>query len=509
MMIPKDVASSLHVNERKVILAIGKRGAATTEELSLAMGLSRDAVEKACAWAETKGVVSVEEEVSRSFFLTEEGKRYAEEGLPEKRLLRILKEGENKIDKLKKTFQPLNIALVWVRRNGWATIKGGRLEPTEHGFQTMGKETLEERVLHNLAESPMDEDQLDEAASQRVRVLMGRGLIAVSETVDKRVDLTEFGLQVIPYMKTETVRIVTQLTPEVLRSGEWRGSDFQKYDVTLPAPKVYPGKRHFISQVIDYIRRFWVELGFKEMKGPLLELAFWNFDALYQPQDHPARDLADTFYMKTPYIGRLPDSELVQRVRETHENGWTTGSRGWQYEWDPEFAARCCLRTHTTSLSVNEIAKLREEDLPAKFFSVGRVFRNETINWNHLIEFYQTDGIVVGEGVTFRNMLGYLKEYLERLGLRRFRFRPGYFPYTEMSLEAEVWIEERQSWMELFGAGMFRPEVVKPLLGREVPVLAWGPGFDRIVMGHYGINDLRELYGNDLGQLRETELWVE
>ncbi|RLI08400.1 phenylalanine--tRNA ligase subunit alpha [Candidatus Bathyarchaeota archaeon] len=322
--------------------------------------------------------------------------------------------------------------------------------------------------------------------------------------------LTDFGRSVLPHLEAEpSARVITQITPELLRSGGWRNATFQRYDVTLPVPKLYPGKRHFISQVIDYIRRFWVELGFKEMKGPLLELAFWNFDALFQPQDHPARDLADTFYMKRPRSGRLPDPELVRRVKETHENGWTTGSTGWQYEWDPELARRCCLRTHTTSLSVNTIARLREEDLPAKFFSVGRVFRNEAIDWNHLMEFYQTDGIVIGEGVTFRNLFGYLKEYLEKMGLRRFRFRPGYFPYTEMSLEAEVWIEEKQSWMELFGAGMFRPEVVKPLFGRDVPVLAWGPGFDRIVMRHYGINNLRELYSNDLGQLREAKLWVE
>jgi phenylalanyl-tRNA synthetase alpha chain len=244
------------------------------------------------------------------------------------------------------------------------------------------------------------------------------------------------------------------------------------------------------------------------MKGPIVELAFWNFDALFQPQDHPARDLADTFYMKAPHSGQLPNRELVRRVKETHENGWTTGSTGWRYRWDPEFAARCCLRTHTTSLSARTLATLREEDLPAKFFSIGKVFRNEAIDWSHLMEFYQTDGIVIGEGVTFRNLLGYLKAYLEGLGVEEYRFRPSYFPYTEMSVEAEVWVEERRSWMELFGAGIFRPEVVKPLLGEDIPVLAWGPGFDRIVMGHYGIRDLRVLYGNDLGLLRGGRLWV-
>lgn len=511
-MNPETLVSSLHENERKILLALKGRGPATTEELSSATELSRDAVEKACAWAETKGVVSVEEEVSRTFNLTDEGRQYAEEGLPEKRLLNLVFHGLVEIAKLKEALPTINIALAWVRRNEWAIIKNGKLELTKKGLEAQIREraTLDERILRKMKNAPLEDAQLDDPTVKRIGLLLKRGLVEKIEEVERLVEPTNFGLEVITHLEAApSTEVITQLTPELLQSGRWKGASFQRYDVTLPAPKLHPGKRHFISQVIDYIRRFWVELGFKEMKGPLLELAFWNFDALFQPQDHPARDLADTFYMKTPHSGRLPDPELVQRVRETHENGWTTGSTGWQYEWDPDFARRCCLRTHTTSLSANTIARLREEDLPAKFFSVGRVFRNETLDWNHLMEFYHTDGIVVGEGVTFRNLLGYLKEYLEKMGLEQFRFRPGYFPYTEMSMEAEVWIEEKQSWMELFGAGMFRPEVVKPLFGREVPVLAWGPGFDRIVMRHYGINDIRVLYGNDIGLLREAKLWVE
>jgi phenylalanyl-tRNA synthetase alpha chain len=503
---PKLVASSLHENERRILRVLQERKTATVEELVLALGLNRDAVEKACAWAEAKGIITVERRGQFFFHLSEEGALYAEEGLPEKRLVRMVMEGCNEIETLREAFPLLNIALTWVRRNGWAEIRGGRLELTRDGVEASKAETVDERILRRLRAGPVGEGELGEGLMDRVNLLIRRGLIRRYERVEKVVGLTELGMSLIPFL--EEVEVIAQLTPEHLRTRSWTKASFQRYDVTLPAPRVYPGKRHFVSQVIDYIRRFWVELGFREMKGPILELAFWNFDALFQPQDHPARDLADTFYMKTPRAGRLPDPELVRRVKETHENGWTTGSTGWGYRWDPELARRCCLRTHTTSLSALTISKLREEDLPAKFFSVGRVFRNETIDWNHLIEFYQTDGIVIGDGVTFRHMLGYLKEYLERMGVERFRFRPGYFPYTEMSLEAEVWVEERQSWMELFGAGMFRPEVVKPLFGREVPVLAWGPGFDRIVMRHYGINDLRQLYGNDLGQLREAKIWL-
>ena len=505
---PEDVASRLHENERKVLLALEGRDTATTKELSQLTGLSQDAVEKACAWAETKGVVSFREEVSHSFNLSEEGRTYSREGLPERRLRDMLVHGAMEISKLKESFPNLSIALAWIRRNDWATIRDGTIELTEKGLD-LG-ETMAERLVSKLGKSALDDSQLDEASRPSLRLLVNRGVVEKRESVERWVELTEFGRDVIPFSETAPgVRVITQLTPELLQNEGWRGATFQKYDVNLPVPSVSPGKRHFISQVIDFIRRFWVELGFKEMTGEHVELSFWNFDALYQPQDHPARDLADTFYMKTPYKGRLPDPELVERVKQTHEDGWTTGSTGWEYDWDPEFAARNCLRTHTTSLSVSQIAKLTPDDLPAKFFSVGRVFRNETIDWNHLAEFYQTDGIVIGEGVTFRDMQGYLKAYMEGLGAKRFRFRPGYFPYTEMSMEAEVWIEERGEWMELFGAGMFRPEVVKPLFGVDVPVLAWGPGFERLVMLSYKIDSIRKLYNNDLGLLRKARLWME
>jgi phenylalanyl-tRNA synthetase alpha chain len=506
---PEEVASRLNENERKLLVALRGGGEFSTATLSQTVGLGRDAIEKASAWAETKGVVSFREEISRFFKLTKEGQMYAEEGLPEKQLIEAAAGGDNELSHLKEGIQNINIALVWVRSNGWATIKGGKVEVTPDGAKVAKSETADEKILKRLEHGVVPEEKLGKEFADRILVLMKRGLVEVKEETERFVELTSFGVEVLPFVEAIALKpVITQITPEVLQSRQWRDAVIQHYDVSLPVPTLTPGKRHFISQIIDYIRRFWVELGFKEMKGHHLELSFWNFDALYQPQDHPARDLADTFYMKTPYKGKLPEKRLVEQVKATHETGWTTGSTGWQYKWSPEFASRCCLRTHTTSLSVLQLAQLKPEDLPGKFFSVGRVFRNEAIDWNHLAEFYQTDGIVVGEDVTFRDMQGYLKAYLEGLGLKKFRFRPGYFPYTEMSMEAEVWIEERGGWMELFGAGMFRPEVVKPLIGVDVPVLAWGPGFDRLVMQSYHVNTIKELYGNDIGLLRKAKLWT-
>ena len=508
-MNPEEVASRLNENERKLLVALRGGGASSTAALSHATGLGRDAVEKASAWAETKGVVSFREEVSRFFKLTVEGAKYASEGLPEKQLIEAVAGGDNELSHLKGDIPAINIALVWVRSNGWVNIRAGKVEATPEGAKAAKAETVDEKILKRLAQGMVHEGKLNAELTARVPILVKRGLVEVKEETERFVEFTPFGVEVLPFVEAIASKpVITQITPEVLQAGTWRDAIVQHYDVSLPVPSLTPGKRHFISQIIDYIRRFWVELGFKEMKGNYLELSFWNFDALYQPQDHPARDLADTFYMKTPYRGKLPEGKLVEQVKETHENGWTTGSTGWQYKWSPELASRCCLRTHTTSLSVLQLAKLKPEDLPGKFFSVGRVFRNEAIDWNHLAEFYQTDGIVVGEDVTFRDMQGYLKAYLEGLGLKKFRFRPGYFPYTEMSMEAEVWIEERGGWMELFGAGMFRPEVVKPLMGVDVPVLAWGPGFDRLVMQSYHVNTIKELYGNDIGLLRKAKLWT-
>ena len=265
-MNPEDVASRLHENERRILLSLKDRGSATTEELSQLTGLSRDAIEKASAWAETKGVVSFREEVSRSFKLTDEGRGYAETGLPEKRLIELVSSGSNEISGLKDGFPELSIALVWVRRNGWANIKNGRLELTEEGRRANKVRSLDETIISSLNEGV--ELNLDDDAEERLTLLVKRGLVEVEEQVERWVGITDLGKEVAPYVEPPgDVKVITQLTPEILQTGAWRDTSFQRYDVTLPVPSLTPGKRHFVSQVIDYIRRFWVELGFKEMKG--------------------------------------------------------------------------------------------------------------------------------------------------------------------------------------------------------------------------------------------------
>jgi phenylalanyl-tRNA synthetase alpha chain len=497
-----EVIDKLHENEVKILKALERKDNSNIQELKEMTGLVKDAVEKASLWAKVKGVIKIEEESTHYVKITKEGLEYIKEGLPEKVLLEIVNMGKTKISDLRKKMKRFSVGLVWAKKNGWINIVNGHLEITNKGKEYLNKKIDEEIMLSKLKEN---KKRLDEFDIKTAKKLLKRGLIKKKTKVKKEISLTDLGKKILPELKLEEG--IGQLTPSILVSGEWKEKKIRPYDISFPVTKTYPGKKHYMTQVIEYIRRIWLDLGFKEMTGPILDISFWNFDALYQPQDHPARDMADTFYIKNPEKGKLPNNDTVEAVKATHENGWTCNSKGWQYKWDPEFARTNILRTHTTSLSVRTLAKLKEEDLPAKFFSVGRCFRNETLDWKHLAEFYQTDGIVVGEDVTFKNLLGYLKRYFSKLGFPKARFRPAYFPYTEMSTEVEVFHPVHKEWIELGGAGMFRPEVVKPLLGKDIPVLAWGPGFGRLVMMNYGIKDIRELYWNDLKQLREAKMW--
>ncbi len=496
----------LHRLERLILKALLQLGTSTTSEIAQNIGVKKDAIEVASLWAAEKGLLTTYTESRIVAELTKEGGDALRDGLPERRLQRILKEGPLSISDLKENIGRLDIAMGWARKRGWVKIEGNVVRLTEKGLNEISVELPEEKIIKSAAAGPV---LVTKQNKQAIDELVKRKILRLREEKKKILSLTEKGREVAT--KVSISLEVSKLTPELIASGKWRDVVLTPYDIHVKAPTIYPGKKHFMRQVIDYIRRIWLEMGFKEMKGPILDIAFWVFDALYQPQDHPARDLADTFYAETPRYGRLPSQEIVDAVRKTHEDGWTTGSTGWGYRWDEKEARKCVLRTHTTSLSARTLAKLRDDikngNLPAKYFSVGRVFRNETLTWKNLAEFYQTDGIVVGD-VSFKHLLGYLKEFYNKLGIRKCRFRPAYFPYTEMSVEIEVFDESKEVWVELGGAGIFRPEVVKPLLGKDIPVLAWGPGLERTVMNRYNIEDIRILYMNDLEVLRSARLWI-
>ncbi len=301
--------------------------------------------------------------------------------------------------------------------------------------------------------------------------------------------------------------LIEQITPEILQKEAWKTRKFRRYDLTSPTPWISGGKRHFVNQAVDYARVVWTQMGFKEMSGNMAVSSFWNFDALFTPQDHSVREMQDTFFLDKKLSEIDADKKIIKVVKESHENG-VEESKGWKYSWNEEEARKMVLRTHTTCLSSQTLSKISTKELPQKFFAIGKCFRNETLDWNHGFEFNQTEGIVVDRNANFRHLLGYLRQFFKKMGFEKIRIRPSYFPYTEPSVEIDVWYPEKKVWRELGGAGIFRPEVTKPLLGEAIPVLAWGPGFDRMITEYYEIKDLRELYKNDIDKLRKMKFWM-
>jgi phenylalanyl-tRNA synthetase alpha chain len=499
------MVAELRENEQKTLLSLEKlRGTAPVDQLVKVSGLAHAAVMRAALSLTTKKLVRTHERKQTAIALTEEGNYHAKKGLPERRLINSLIKlgGEASVDEvaenagLEKKF--LTIALGWLSHKGWVTIKKKERVLKSFGAPLTGED---ENLLSLLAEKKfLIVEDLSQELQKAVFLLKKRRLVKVSKKTMRELELTNAGWD-LASKGIEIVEEISQLTPELIRTGRWRKAKLRRFDVTAPGPTIYPAKNHPAQQIIQRVREIFLEMGFTEIRGSIVETAFWNFDALFQPQDHPAREMMDTFYLAQPRKGELPEKDVVKAVAKTHEDGWTTGSRGWEYTWSPDEAKRLIMRTHTTAVTIRHLADHKEP--PVKVFSVDRVYRNEKVDYKHLAEFHQIEGIVMDKNVTLRDLMGTLKEFYLKLGLKKVQFWPSYFPYTEPSMQSTVYVPELKTWVELCGMGIFRPEVLAPL-GIEYPVLAWGGGLERLMILKLGIEDIRLLYKNDLDWLRRT-----
>ena len=255
-----------------------------------------------------------------------------------------------------------------------------------------------------------------------------------------------------------------------------------------------------MQALIERIRSIFLEMGFSELVDDYVQTAGWNMDALFIPQDHPAREMQDTFYLDNPKQIDL-DSKLLADWKAIHEHGGGTESTGWGGEFDPEISQKGLLRTHTTVNTIQYLANNPEKS--CRVFAIDRVFRKESIDKTHLPEFHQIEGIIMEPGANLGMLVTTLKTFYEKMGYPEVRVRPAYFPYTEPSLEVEV--KWRGKWLELGGAGIFRPEVTEPL-GIKDPVCAWGMGLERLAMLVLGLDDIRQLYISDLEWLRNQPI---
>ncbi|MEK7825812.1 MAG: phenylalanine--tRNA ligase subunit alpha, partial [Nitrospirota bacterium] len=302
-----------------------------------------------------------------------------------------------------------------------------------------------------------------------------------------------------------TTEEVSQLTPEMLKDGSWRGKNFRKYNISLRPPRLAIGRKHPYREFLDQVKSRLVAMGFVEMRGPLVESEFWNMDALYMPQFHPAREIHDVYFVKKPVYSKEIDEPYLSQVAKTHNDGWKTGSRGWGYKFDMERARRLILRSQGTAVSARTLAG--KPGIPGRYFSIARCFRYDQVDATHAPDFYQVEGIVLGEEINFRMLLGLLELFAVKMaGAGDVRFLPAYFPFTEPSVELHV-KHPALGWMELGGAGLLRPEVTMPL-GIKVPVIAWGLGLDRMAMIALGIDDIRDLFSSDLDMIRTKRVKI-
>merc|ERR1719322_1527757 len=303
----------------------------------------------------------------------------------------------------------------------------------------------------------------------------------------------------------------TELTPDMISSGAWKTAKFKPYNFNALGIQPPTGHLHPLLKVRAEYRQIFLEMGFTEMPtNNFVESSFWNFDALFQPQQHPARDAHDTFFISEPAETTLFEEDYLEKVKKIHsEGGW--GSQGYGYNWKREEAAKNLLRTHTTAVSARMLYRLaKQKDFqPQKYFSIDRVFRNETLDATHLAEFHQIEGVIADRGLTLGDLIGVLYQFFKKLGIEKLRFKPAYNPYTEPSMEIFAFHPGLDKWVEIGNSGMFRPEMLLPMgLPEDVRVIAWGLSLERPTMIKYGIDNIGDLVGHkvDLDMVQKNPL---
>jgi len=453
-----------HDIEKKIINSLKENPIQSPETIEKSTQLSPDQVRRGIEWLKLKDLAIVDESKSSVISLGKNGLDSFEKGLPERRLLNLVKDGPRKLSEIQKelgfVFGP---AIGLSRKNNWIETSSDEIILKTSPSELPGEKTLQQIGNNKLSLDKIDKNDLNE--------LLKRPDFVIEDIIkNKKISLTN--------------------SAKSLDISNTSGA----IDVEAEVPEIFVARTHPLKDTIDEIREIFVTLGFSEILGNMTQSSFWNFDALFTPQDHPARELQDTFFLDGISAKKIATPEQIRKVSESHK-------KNWRYQWDVNEARKMVLRTHTTCVTIKHLAENKPDE--ARIFSLGRVFRNEKVSYKHLVEFNQIEGIVVGKDANLRNLMGIQREFYKRIGITKIKFWPTFFPYTEPSLQTMVYNEKLGKWIELFGMGIFRPEVTKPL-GITKPVLAWGGGIERIAMLKYGLDDVREFYNNNLGWLRSN-----
>jgi phenylalanyl-tRNA synthetase alpha chain len=281
-------------------------------------------------------------------------------------------------------------------------------------------------------------------------------------------------------LKEELDSLITAKTRDIQKNTISEKIEKEKIDVSLPPYPFEAGHLHPLRQTLNEISAIFEEIGYKIEKGPEIETEWFNFEALNIPKDHPARDVQDTFFLKT-----------------TTENG-----------------EKRLLRTHTSPVQVHVMEKQKP---PIRIIAPGRVFRNEATDASHSAVFHQIEGLAVDENITFSDLKGTLAYFIHRYfgSDINLRFRPSHFQFTEPSAEVDIQCTickgkgcktcKNTGWLEMLGCGMVHPNVLNAVKidPEKYTGFAFGLGIERLSMLKYGIDDIRLFYENNLNFLKQ------
>lgn len=507
------IAKTLHPLEVRILLKYVRGSEFDAQAVRNDLGYREGQENQAFSWLAGKGLI---EETARTvsvfYEITSLGLDYAQKGTPEERIFGYLAEGVSArlpelAEKLGLEQKNIGSAFGLLSKEGSLAMDAEKRAVRAAGAslpQRVAKlaALLKRATAQNgvLEEGALASDEL--AVIQSVAKKRGAGdapfraaerervvyrLSEASEAV--RAALIELGM---------TGEEFGALTPAMIEKGTWRSGTFRPYNIGVAPARAMPGRKNPYVEFLESVKDKLVSLGFEEFDGNMVETEFWNSDALFMPQFHSARDIHDVYHIDDPKAAKFIEEPHLSNVAAAHENGGSTGSRGWNYQFDRDFTKRLILRSQGTVLSARQLPTAK---VPGKYFGIARCFRYDKVDATHLSDFYQTEGIVLGEEVNLRTLLGFLEMFaVEVAGAKEVKYVPGYFPFTEPSVEVHI-KHPVLGWFELGGSGIFRPEVTKSL-GIDVPVLAWGIGIDRMALMALGLNDLRELFSPDLENVR-------
>ncbi len=441
-----------------------------------------------------KGLINIEYRLVTRVALTDLGEEYLRLGLPEERLVAKLRElgGKANLSELNQLVglsrEEFTAALGRLRRLKAVNLNGNVINLTGNENELMNYVNELKSFLRSIKGTIDYTGKLPEQAEEARR----RGLVKVHQVKRLIVAATQEALSLYRVGELTSARVITSLTSSDLTSGSWRGGVFKEFDLTVEVPLRPIRRKHPFIQFLNQVRDELVAMGFEEVKDEHVDAALWNFDTLLVPQYHPARRETDVFYVENRLKPREAPVEVMERAGEQH-------GLVWSYKWSRDEALRILLRTHTTLVTIRQIYHRGPGEY--RLFSLDRVYRPDTPDPTHFMEFHQLEGIIVGKGVTFRNLLGFFTELANRLKLGKVYFKPAYFPFTEPSVEGYV-KHPKLGQLEVFPGGMFRPEVLKVVgLSSEYKVAAWGVGIDRLAMVVLGVDDIRTLYSNNVKEI--------